>query len=306
MSGFIIRRLAQAILTILVVSVIVFGSLHLAPGDPAIVIGGNKATEEQLEQIRRRFGLDQPFAVQYIKWLSRVAIGDFGLSQRTNRPVAPDLISAFKVSLQLGAAALFLAVVLGIPLGILAALKRKTPIDTLVMTFSVAGMSIPGFWLALLLVLLFSLYLGLLPSSGWGTWKHLILPAFVLALSSLALFARMTRATMSEGLLEDYVLTARAGGVPEHVIVFNNTLRNVMLPIVTVIGLRFGFLVAGAVITETVFAIPGAGRLLVSGVSHRDFPVVQGTVLLISLAITLINLIVDLLYGYLDPRIRYD
>lgn len=306
MGEFIIRRLWQAILTIIVVSIIVFGSLHLAPGDPAIVIGGNEATAEQIEQIRTRFGLDQPFSVQYTKWLSRVVVGDFGLSQRTNRPVAPDLLSAFKVSLQLGGVALLFAVFGGIPIGILAALKRGKPVDTLIMTISVGGMSIPGFWLALLLVLLFSLRLGVLPSSGWGTWKHIILPAFVLGLPSLALFARMTRATMAEALLEDYILTARSGGVPETEILFNNTLRNVLLPVVTVIGLRFGFLVAGVVITETVFAIPGAGRMLVSGVSQRDFPVVQGTVLVISVVITLTNLFVDLLYGYLDPRIRYD
>lgn len=306
MAAFIIRRLGQALITIIVVSVLVFGSLHLAPGDPALVIGGNEATDEQLDAIRERLGLDEPFAVQYVRWLSGVLAGDFGNSLRTNRPVAPDLLSAFMVSMQLGVAALLLAVGLGIPTGILAVLRRETSIDTLVMAFSVAGMSIPGFWLALLMVLLFSLQWGLLPSSGWGTWQHAVLPAFVLALPSLALFARMTRATMAEVLLEDYVLTARSGGVSERVIVYVNALRNVLLPLVTVIGLRFGFLVAGAVITESVFAIPGAGRLLVAGVSHRDFPVVQGAVLVIALAISLVNLAVDLLYAYLDPRIRYD
>ena len=306
MTAFVVRRLGQAIVTILVVSVAVFGSLHLAPGDAATVIGGNEATEEQIQAIRERLGLDKPFHVQYLRWLRAVLMGDLGRSHRTNRAVAPDLFSAVIVSCQLGTVALALAVLLGVPIGILAALHRNSLLDLFVVSFSVAGMSIPGFWLALILVLFLSLRLGLLPSSGWGTWRHAVLPSFVLALPSLALFARMTRATMAEALLEDYVLAARASGVPEREIIFVNALRNVLLPIVTIIGLRFGFVVAGAVITETVFAIPGAGRLLVAGVSQRDFPVVQASVLVIAVAISLANLAVDVLYAYLDPRIRYD
>jgi ABC-type dipeptide/oligopeptide/nickel transport system permease component len=299
-------RLATGLLTLLGVSVLVFLSLHLAPGDPAAIIAGPQAGEDELRLIRQQFRLDDPVPIQYLNWAGRVLRGDFGVSYRGNRPVGPDLRTAFPVSLQLALAGLAFAVVIGVPAGVLAAVRRDGFADAAVMSLAVAGVSLPTFWIALLLILFFAVELRWLPSAGWGTLSHAVLPVFCISLSSLALLARLTRSAMVEVLMEDYVRTARAKGLAEASVRYTHALRNTLLPIVTIVGLRFGALAGGAAIIETIFAIPGLGRLIVASVASRDFPVVQGGVLLIAGVITAVNLGVDLIYVILDPRIRYD
>lgn len=305
MIAFLARRSVEAILTVFGLSLLVFLSLHLAPGDPAALIAGNQAREEELVVIRQRYGLNDPLPVQYVRWIGRVLRGDFGISHFGERPIGPDLAHAFPISMSLALGGLAVAVVVGIPLGILAAVRRDGFVDLGIMGIAVAGMSMPVFWVSLLMILLFSLRLGWLPSSGWGGLPAAILPVFSVSLASLALVARMTRSLMVELLLEDFVRTARAKGLPGKIVLFRHALRNALPPIITVIGLRLGLLVGGAVITETVFAIPGLGRLIVQAVNLRDYPVVQGGVLLIALAVVGINLLVDVVYLMLDPRIRY-
>jgi ABC-type dipeptide/oligopeptide/nickel transport system permease component len=300
-----VGRLAAGLFTLFGVSILVFLSLHLAPGDPAAIIAGPQAGADEIQAIRRQFQLDDPLAVQYLNWVRRILRGNFGVSYRGGRPVGRDLSSAFPVSVQLALAGLGFAVVVGVPAGVLAAVRRDGATDVAVMSLAVAGISLPTFWLALLLILLFSVQLRWLPSSGWGTLAHAVLPAFCISLSSLALLARLTRSAMVEVLLEDYVRTARAKGLAERRVRYTHALRNTLLPIVTVIGLRFGALAGGAAIIETIFAVPGLGRLIVTSVATRDFPIVQGGVLIIAAVITVVNLTVDLLYIVLDPRIRY-
>jgi peptide/nickel transport system permease protein len=305
MLAFVIRRAWEGTLTVLGLTIVVFLSLHLAPGDPAALIAGSQATEAELEIVRERFGLNDPLPKQYWAWLSRVVRGDFGVSHFGERPIGPDLMHAFPISLGLALGGLAVAILVGIPLGVVAAVRRDSVVDLTVMGTAVAGMSMPVFWVSLLAILLFSVRLGWLPSSGWGSIQHYILPVFSVSLASLALMARMTRSMMVEVLLEDYVRTARAKGLQDRLVLYKHALRNTLPPLVTVIGLRFGLLVGGAVITETVFAIPGVGRLMVQAVNLRDFPVVQGGVLLIALAVIAVNFVVDLCYVVLDPRIRY-
>ena len=305
MLPFAMQRLTQAVFALLGVSFVVFLSLYLAPGDPALLLAGPQAESSQVEAIRERYRLGDPLILQYTTWLSRVIQGDLGTSFRGGRSVWSDVARAYPISLTLASIALLLAITVGIPAGVLAATRRNTAVDFGIMAGAVAGISIPTFWLALMLVLLFSLELRILPSSGWGTVRHAVLPVFCLSLSSLALIARMTRAVMVETLAQDFVRTARAKGLGEPRIRYGHALANALLPIITIVGLRFGLLAGGAVIIETVFAIPGMGTMIVRGVSARDFPVVQGGVLIIALTISLVNLLVDLLYAALDPRIRY-
>jgi ABC-type dipeptide/oligopeptide/nickel transport system permease component len=305
MLAFLVRRSLEGILTVFGLSVLVFLSLHLAPGDPAAMIAGNQAREEELVVIRQRYGLNDPLPVQYWTWATRVLRGDFGYSHWGDRPVGPDLARAFPISMTLALGGLAVAVAVGIPAGVLAAVRRDGALDLGIMGLAVAGMSMPVFWVALLAILLFSLRLGWLPSSGWGTLTHAILPVLSVSLASLALLARMTRSLMVELLLEDFVRTARAKGLAARIVFYKHALRNALPPLVTVIGLRLGLLVGGAVITETVFAVPGLGRMIVQAVNQRDFPIVQGGVLLIAVAVIAINTAVDLLYLMLDPRIRY-
>jgi len=305
MIAYLSRRVVEGALTIVGLSLLVFLSLHLAPGDPASLIAGNQAREEELAVIRRQYGLDDPLPLQYWNWVTRIVRGDFGVSHWGDRPVGPELARAFPISMTLALGGLAVAVVLGIPAGVLAAVRRDGFLDLSIMGLAVAGMSMPVFWISLLLILLFALRMGVLPSSGWGTVSHAILPVFSVSLASLALLARMTRSLMVELLLEDFVRTARAKGLAARIVFYKHALRNALPPLVTVIGLRLGLLVGGAVITETVFAVPGLGRMIVQAVNQRDFPIVQGGVLLIALAVIVINFAVDLLYLILDPRIRY-
>jgi ABC-type dipeptide/oligopeptide/nickel transport system permease component len=314
MTTYILRRLLFAIPVLIGASFLVFSAIRLVPGDPAIAIAGELATPELREQVRKDLGLDRPMLIQYGIWLGRVLQGDMGQSVRTRIPVLDEIVLRLPKTLQLAALSLVLAAAIGIPIGVLSATRANSWVDGGSMFFALIGVSMPIFWLGLMLMYLFSIilprWLGmtepLLPPTGTGTWKHLVMPVVALAANSMAIQARMTRACMLEVLRSDYIRTARAKGLAEWKVIYKHALRNALVPIVTIIGLQFGTLLGGAVLTETVFALPGIGRLLIDAISFRDYPVIQGTVLVITVGFVLVNLLVDVLYGYLDPRIRYD
>ncbi len=306
MLQYTLRRVLIAIPSILGVMVIVFAMVRLAPGDPAQLLAGEFADAETIELIRERFGLNDSIPRQFTRFVTGVLQGDLGESTRTKRLVTSDLATFFPNTLELALGAIVVALVFGIPAGILAALRPNSPIDLAVMLGALIGVSMPVFWFGLLAILIFSVQLGWFPVAGRGTLRHLVLPALTLGLSSMAIIARMTRSSMLEVLNQDFVRTARAKGLFWRAVVLKHALRNALVPVVTVIGLQFGALLAGAVITETVFTWPGIGGLLVVSILARDYPVVQGAVLLIAVSFIAVNLIVDLVYGFIDPRIRYD
>ncbi|GIW29623.1 MAG: peptide ABC transporter permease [Meiothermus sp.] len=306
MTTYIFRRLLTVIPTLLGVLLAVFLMVRLAPGDPAQLLAGEFATPETLADIRQRFGLDQPWYTQLGLYTLNVLQGDLGESVRTRKPVTYELSQYFPNTLRLTLGAMLVALLIGIPAGIIAAIRPGTIFDLLAMLGALIGVSMPVFWFGLMAILIFSVQLGWFPVAGTGTLRHLILPAITLGIGTAAILARMTRSAMLEVLSQDYIRTARAKGVAGRVVIFKHALRNALIPVVTITGLQFGGLLEGAVITETVFAWPGIGQLLVGSILARDYPVVQGAVLLIAVAFILINLIVDLLYGAIDPRIRYD
>ncbi|AWR87497.1 nickel ABC transporter permease [Meiothermus taiwanensis] len=306
MTTYILRRLLTVIPTLLGVLLAVFLMVRLAPGDPAQLLAGEFATPETLADIRQRFGLDQPWYTQLGLYTLNVFRGDLGESVRTRKPVTYELSQYFPNTLRLTLGAMLVALLIGIPAGIIAAIRPGTIFDLLAMLGALIGVSMPVFWFGLMAILIFSVQLGWFPVAGTGTLRHLILPAITLGIGTAAILARMTRSAMLEVLSQDYIRTARAKGVAGRVVIFKHALRNALIPVVTIAGLQFGGLLEGAVITETVFAWPGIGQLLVGSILARDYPVVQGAVLLIAVAFILINLIVDLLYGAIDPRIRYD
>lgn len=305
LAAYFARRLLQTVPTVLLVSVLVFLLMHMIPGDPVRLMSDRTARPEDLERLRSLLGLDQPLHTQYVRWLGRALRGDLGRSIRTGAQVVEELSHRLPRTILLTVVSLTASVSIGVIAGVISSTRRGSSVDAGVMICSVLGMSIPAFWLGLILILLFSVLLGWLPSGGAATWRHIILPAFSLAASGIALIARMTRSTMLECLGEDYIRTARAKGLSERSVLYKHALKNAMIPTVTVIGLQFGVLMAGAVITETIFSWPGMGWLLVRSIHDRDFPVVQGALLISSTAFILTNLTVDLFYGYLDPRIRY-
>lgn len=314
MTTYILRRLLLAFPVLLGASFLVFSSIRWIPGDPAVAIAGELATPEYIARVRSDMGLDQPLMVQYGIYLWRMAQGDMGRSVRSGQPVLEEITTRLPKTLQLASLSLLLATVIGLPLGVLSATRPNSWIDGGSMIFALLGVSMPIFWLGLMLMLLFAVQLPrwldlsgpLLPPTGSGTWQHLVMPTIALAANSMAIQARMTRACMMEVLRADYVRTARAKGAIERVVVYKHALSNALIPIVTIIGLQFGTLLGGAVLTETVFAWPGLGRLLIDSISYRDYPVIQGTVLLITVGFVLVNLLVDVLYAYLDPRIHYN
>jgi peptide/nickel transport system permease protein len=301
-----LRRILIAVPSVLGVLIIVFAMVRLAPGDPARMLAGELATAETIELIRIKFGLDRPLPEQFFRFVGGVFTGDLGVSTRTERAVTADIATFFPNTLELALGAILVAVLLGIPAGIIAALRPNSPIDLAVMVSALIGVSMPVFWFGLLAILVFSVQLGWFPVAGKGTLRHLVLPSLTLGLSSMAIIARMTRSSMLEVLNQDFIRTARAKGLFGSGVVLKHALRNALVPVVTVIGLQFGSLLAGAVITETVFTWPGIGGLLVVSILARDYPVVQGAVLLIAVSFILVNLLVDLIYGFIDPRIRYD
>jgi peptide/nickel transport system permease protein len=298
------------------VSLVVFMVLHLSPGDPAEIMLGSQATQEDLTRLRAELGLNEPLHVQYVRWLGHVVRGDLGRSLWMKRPVLPEVLQRLRATLILTATALVLSTLAGIALGVLSAARPHSLLDRLSAVASLFGASMPVFWLGIVLMVVFSLWLRWLPASGMyapygggdvaDMLAHLVLPAVTLAAASTTIIARLTRSTMLEVLGQDYVRTARAKGVREAGVVVRHGLKNALIPIVTVVGVQAGYLLGGAVLTETVFAWPGVGTLMVQGILARDFPLVQGCVLVVALSFVLVNLAVDLLYAWLDPRIRYE
>jgi peptide/nickel transport system permease protein len=313
MFGYVIRRVISTIPVMAVVALFVFSLLYIAPGDPAAIIAGDQATPADVERIRQSLGLDRPFLVQFGDWLWRLLHGDIGTSIFTNLPVSTMIAQRIEPTLSLMVITLFLAVSVAVPMGVVAAWQAGGWIDRLIMAFAVLGFSVPVFVVGYLLAFVFALQLNWLPvqgytplSEGIGPWlENLILPAIALGCVYIALIARITRATMLEVLQQDYIRTARAKGVGQLGVLFLHALKNASVPIVTVIGIGIALLIGGAVVTESVFAIPGLGRLTVDAILRRDYPVIQGVVLLFSFVYVLINLMIDLVYTVLDPRIRY-
>jgi ABC-type dipeptide/oligopeptide/nickel transport system permease component len=301
--AFLTGRLLQAIPVLFGVSLVVFLMVHLIPGDPAALIAGSDATRADVETVRQSLGLDRSLPVQYVSFVGKALTGDFGKSFRTGRPVLEEIAPRYFNTVTLGAIALAIAVLIGMASGIVSAVRRHTIFDNAALLLSLAGVSMPTFFLGLLLMLVFSVWLGWLPLSGKDTWLHYILPAITLSTASIAIISRVMHASLIEVLNEDYVRTARAKGQREPLVIWRHAVRNALIPVVTVAGLQLGYLLGGAVVTETVFAWPGLGRLLVQSILARDFPVVQASVLLLATTFVAINFITDLIYGLLDPRI---
>ncbi len=303
MLRFALVRLLRGIVTLWLVVTTVFVVLRLS-GDPAQAMLSDEATPAQIENFRRRFGLDRPIPVQYARYLLNLTRGDFGDSLSERRPVTDLIAARVGATLQLGATAIAIAVLCGRPAGILAALWRNSLWDRALMGLAFVGQSAPNFFIGIVLILLFSLQLRLLPSSGRGSWQHLILPAFTLATGLLAALARMTRSSLLEVIRQDYVRVARAKGLSERRVIWRHCLRNAAAPVVTIFGLSIGGVIGGAAIVETVFAWPGIGRLAVNAISIRDYPVIQCIVLMVALSVVAVNFLVDIAYGLLDPRVR--
>ncbi|MFA7095074.1 MAG: nickel ABC transporter permease [Gammaproteobacteria bacterium] len=304
MLRFVVSRIVSALPVVLGVACLVFLLIHLTPGDPVDVLLGESAQAADRMALRHALGLDQPLHLQLLHYLQALARFDLGVSVYSQRPVLDLLLERVPATLQLAAAALAVAIAIALPLGVVAAVRRGTAWDHAAMSYALVGAALPNFWLGPLLVLLFSVWLGWLPVSGREGLASLVLPALTLGTGMAAILARMTRSTLLEVLGEDYIRTARAKGLPERAVVLRHGLRNALLPIVTLLGLQLGALLGGAVITETIFSWPGIGQLTIEAIQRRDYPVVQGCVLFISLAYVVVNTATDLVYGWLDPRVR--
>jgi ABC-type dipeptide/oligopeptide/nickel transport system permease component len=304
-ARYLLRRVLHAIPLLFLTTLVVFLLIHITPGDPVRLMLGEQASDEQIAAVRTRMGLEQSLPEQYLRFIGRALQGDLGTSIRAVRPTTELILLALPATIQLAATALFLAVLIGIPVGILAALKPGGWFDNLALFFALLGQSIPSFWLGLTFISFLALRWGLLPTSGYGEVQHLILPACSLAPFLAGIIIRITRTSFMEVLRQDYIRTAYAKGFALSPVVFRHALRNALLPIVTILGLQTGALLGGAVVTETVFGWPGVGQLAVNALNSRDYPVVQGVVLVSALIFIVINLLVDLMYSILDPRIRY-
>ncbi len=327
MLAFTLRRLASVVPVLFGVSILVFLMVHLTPGDPVRLLLGEDAEPADVERLRAAYGFDRPLPVQYLLWLQRALTGDFGISIRHQEPVLTLIAGHIGATVELAVASLVVAVLLGIPLGVLAAVRRNGPVDLACLVIALVGVSMPNFWLGMVLLAYLAVEIDLLPIAGRGpplldalgellrtgrpgalldAVRFLLLPAVALGTAVMAVVMRLTRSNLVEALGEDYIRTARAKGVSEWNVVYRHALRNSLLAVVTVVGLSFGALLGGAVVTETVFSWPGLGRLLVDAIRQRNFPVVQAGVLLVAFLFVLVNLLVDLSYAWLDPRIRYD
>ena len=315
LPAYALRRLLLAVPVLFGVSVLVFAVLHLAPGDPAAIMLGAQSTKEDVERLHRDLGLDQPLVVQYLRWIGQVGRGDLGRSIPLGRAVLPEVLLRFKATLVLTAGALVIAVLLGLAAGIISAVKQYSWLDRMSMGAAVTGVSLPVFWTGIMLIIVFALQLRWFPSSGMSSpygssvadvlW-HLVLPAVTLGTASAAALARLTRSSVLEIIRPDYVRSARAKGLAERAVIARHVLKNAINPIITVLGVQVGFLLGGAILTETVFSWPGLGSMMVRAIQARDYPLVQGGVLLIATTFVVVNLAVDLLYAIFDPRIRYD
>jgi ABC-type dipeptide/oligopeptide/nickel transport system permease component len=300
---FLILRLLQAVPVLVGVSVGVFLMIHLIPGDPAELVAGQMASREDVENVRRALGLDRPLLEQYLHFAGRALTGDFGTSFRTGRPVSEEILARYGNTLLLGTVALALAIVVGGLAGIVAAVRRFSWVDNLALALSILAISTPAFSLGLVLILTFAVWFSVLPMTGFDTWQAIILPAITLSAASTAVICRIMRSSLVEVMDNQYVRTARAKGLREHLVVWRHGVRNALIPVVTVAGLQLGYLLGSAVVTETVFAWPGLGRLLVQSILARDFPVVQASVLVVAVTFIVVNIATDLLYALLDPRI---
>lgn len=305
MGRYVLHRLALALLTLVGVTVVIFLLIRLIPGDPARIIAGLLASDDEVRRLRVELGLTQPLYVQYLIFFTGLLHGNLGLSAATRAPVLEEIALRLRPTVLLAVSSIAVATLVGLAAGIISATRRYSILDYLAMTLAVLGVSIPVFWLGLMLMLLFAVYLHWLPAGGYGTLASFILPTIALAAFSTGIIARMTRSSLLETLSQDYVRTARAKGVPRHGVVLRHALKNALIPVLTVIGLQFGTLLGGAVLTETTFAWPGMGRLLVNSILSRDYPVIQGIVLTFATMFAGVNLFVDLLYAYVDPRIHY-
>lgn len=311
MASYFVRRLLLAVPVLLGVSILVFLILHLTPGNPALVVAGPDAPPDVVRDVERALGLDQPLYVQYGRYLARVLRGDLGRSIRSREPVFDRLVTTFPVTLTLAVVGVAFTMLVSVPIGIIAAYRRNSALDLATIFLVLSGSAMPVFAVGLILLWVFAVRLRLFPLAGFESlatldgWWHITLPAITVSTGTIALLARLTRSSMLEVLNQDYVRTARAKGVREVLVVGQHAFRNALLPVVTVIGLQFGFLLGGAVVTESIFSLPGMGRLLVEAILGRDFPVVQGAVLLAAVTFVMTNLLVDMLYAVVDPRIRY-
>lgn len=306
MFSYIRNRVLLAVPVVLGVSILVFLMIHLLPGDPVLImLGETHLPPEQLEAIREQMGLNQPLPVQYAQFAWKALQGDLGRSMRTNQPVIETILNRLPSTLELAAAAIILAIVFGMTMGVLAATHQNTWVDTLCSSLALFGVTVPGFWLGLMLLFIFALSLGWFPITGQGGPSRLVLPAITLAWFSAGTFARLTRSSLLEVIGSEYITTARAKGLREQVIITKHALRNALIPVITIIGIEFGDLLAGAVVTETVFARQGLGRLIVDSILQKDFPVIQGAVLFTALMYVSASLLVDISYAFIDPRVRY-
>jgi len=305
MLKYILKRLLLMIPVIIIMTMIVFMIFYFAPGDPVSRIAGPNATPEIYESIKRKYGLDQPFIVQYFRFVKSVVSGDLGISILQDRPVIEMIKERLPVTLQIGLLGFFITFAIAIPAGVIAAVKKNTVADYLCMSASLLGIAIPTFWLGMLLLYLFAYKLRWFPISGDGTIKQLILPAFAIGLTNAAVIARMVRSSMLEVLKQDYVRTARSKGLFEKTVVYKHALKNALIPVISLMGLRLGWIIGGSVALEIIFSIPGIGRLLVDSILARDYPVVQGAMIVLTSSIILANILADILYAVVDPRIRY-
>lgn len=306
MRRYLLSRLAQLVPVVFGVVTIVFLLIHLIPGDPVEIMLGESAVAAQKEELRRDLKLDRPIAAQYAEFLGGLATGDLGVSFRSREPVLREILSRFPATLLLAAASLLVAVSIAVPLGILSAMRRHSWLDHFSAFLAMLGLSMPNFWLGPLLILVFSIHLGLFPVGGYGTARHLVLPALTMGTGMAAILMRMLRSSLLEEIHQEYVRAASAKGLSRRAAVLRHALRNSSIPVLTVLGLQFGALLAGSVITETIFSWPGIGRLTIQAIDARDYPLVQGCVLFIALCTVAVNLATDLLYSRLDPRIRYE
>lgn len=302
--SFVLRRIGRLLLTVLLISTIIFFVIRVIPGDPALVIAGIDATEADIAAIRAKLGTDQPLSAQYFQWLSQIVRFDFGKSLTSGELVIKLILERFPLTLSLALMGIVISLLIALPLGVLSAVKRWSFWDYLGMIISQLGMAIPSFWLGIMLLLVFAVMIPIFPLFGSGTLRHLLLPSFALGFARAAVLLRLTRASMIEELSKEYVVTARAKGLTENMIKFKHTLRNALLPVVTIAGIQLGYMLGGAIIIEQVFSLPGLGRLFLYGVYQRDFTLIQGGVVFVALIFSLINFSVDLLYSLLNPRIR--
>ncbi len=301
---YMIRRLFQTIPVMIGVTLAVFLMMHLIPGDPAQIMAGENANPEQVEQMRKNLGLDDPLHVQYIRYVTNAIQGDLGESIRTKRDVTEEIFTnRFWITVQLAILGTALSVILGLIAGIISATRKYSFADVTIMIVALFGLSMPNFWLGIMLIYLFAVDWGILPVAGWGTWKQMILPVITLGTGGAAIIARMTRSSMLEVINQDYIRTAYAKGVSDKLVIYKHALRNALIPVVTVVGLQFGGLLGGAIVTETVFAINGLGRLIIDSIRAHDFPMVQGTILVCAVLFVFVNFIVDITYRLVNKRI---